>query len=95
MVESIHGGETIVADRYYGLEYGFLEELRKMGVAFVIRLRSNPLIEIIDEMPLAAADGGVGINCQEVVRLGVEWRANPCASSATPWMAKRSSSSPT
>lgn len=60
-------GETIVADRHYDREYGFLEQLQKMGVAFVIRLRRNPLIEIINEMPLAAADCGVGITCQGLV----------------------------
>ncbi len=54
-------GESIVADRDYGLEYGFLEELRTMGVSFVIRIRSYPVIEVCEEMPLTAADRAVGI----------------------------------
>jgi len=35
-------GENIVADRYYGLEYGFLGELRQNGASHVIRIRNNP-----------------------------------------------------
>ena len=34
-------GETIVGDRYYGLEYGFFEELRKLAVSMVIRISAT------------------------------------------------------
>ena len=49
-------GETIVGDRYYGLDYGFLEELRKLGISFVFRIRNKPRMEIIEELSLTAAD---------------------------------------
>ena len=38
-------GETIVGDRYYGLAYGFLEELRKLGISFIFRIRNKPRLE--------------------------------------------------
>jgi hypothetical protein len=54
-------GETIVADRYFGLEYGFLEELRKLGVSFVFRIRNKPRMETVEELPLTEADRAAGV----------------------------------
>lgn len=44
-------GETIVGDRYYGLEYAFFEEMRQLGVSFVIRIRNKPRLEITGGTP--------------------------------------------
>ena len=63
-------GETIVGDRYYGLEYAFFEEMRQLGVSFVIRIRNKPSIEIIEELPLTDADRAAGITWQGMVKLG-------------------------
>ena len=49
-------GEIIVADRYYGLEYGFFGELRDEGVSHVIRIRNNPRMKIVEELLLTEAD---------------------------------------
>ncbi|MEY4569652.1 MAG: hypothetical protein RLZZ398_1091 [Verrucomicrobiota bacterium] len=70
-------GETIVGDRYYGLEYGFLEELRKLGISFVFRIRNKQRMEIVEELPLTEADRAAGVTWQGMVRLGDKWQGEP------------------
>ena len=70
-------GETIVGDRYYGLEYGFFEELRQLGVSFVIRIRNKPCMEIIEELPLTDEDRTAGVTWQGMVKLGDKWQGDP------------------
>jgi hypothetical protein len=70
-------GETIVGDRYYGLEYGFFNELRQKGVSHVIRIRNNPRMEIVAELPLTEADQAVGVTWQGMVKLGDKWQGAP------------------
>lgn len=70
-------GETIVGDRYYGLEYAFFEEMRQLGVSFVIRIRNKPRIEVIEELPLTDADRAAGVTWQGRVRLGDKWQCDP------------------
>ena len=54
-------GEIIVADRYYGLEYGFFHELNDLGASYVIRIRNQPLMEVVQELPLSEADRAAGV----------------------------------
>lgn len=75
--ELMKKGETIVGDRYYGLEYGFLEELRQHGTSFVFRIRNHPRMEIVEELPLTEADRAVGVTWQGKVRLGDKWQGEP------------------
>lgn len=70
-------GETIVGDRYYGLEYGFLGELRQIGVSFVFRIRNKPRMETVGELPLAEADRAAGVSWQGMVKLGDKWQGEP------------------
>lgn len=72
-------GEIDVADRYYGLEYGFFEELRKAGVSFVIRIRNKPRFTVVEELPLSDADRAAGVTWQGMVKLGEEgkWQGDP------------------
>lgn len=67
-------GEIIVADRYYGLEYGFFGELREVGASFVIRIRNEPSMEIVEELPLTKADQAAGVTWQGMVKLGKKWQ---------------------
>ena len=75
--EFMKKGETIVGDRYYGLEYGFLEELRKLGISFVFRIRNKPRMEIVEELSLTEADRAAGVTWQGMVRLGEKWQGEP------------------
>ena len=70
-------GETIVGDRYYGLDYGFLDELRQAGVSFVFRIRNKPRMEVVKELPLCEADRAAGVTWQGMVRLGDDWQGEP------------------
>jgi hypothetical protein len=70
-------GEIIVADRYYGLEYGFFHELSEMGASYVIRIRNQPLMEVVEELPLSEADRAAGVTWQGLVKLGKEWQGEP------------------
>ena len=73
----VEKGETLVGDRYYGLEYGFLEELRKLGVSFVFRIRNKPRMEVHEELPLTEMDRAAGVTWQGLVRLGDKWQGEP------------------
>jgi hypothetical protein len=75
--EFMKKGETIVGDRYYGLEYGFLEELRKLGISFVFRIRNKPRMEIVEELSLTEADRAAGVTWQGMIRLGEKWQGEP------------------
>ena len=70
-------GETLVGDRYYGLEYAFLGELRRAGVSFVFRIRNRPRMEIVEELPLTDADRAAGVTWQARVELGTKWQGEP------------------
>ena len=70
-------GEIIVADRYYGLEYGFFGELRQIGASHVIRIRNNPRMEIVKELAVSEADLAAGVTWQAKVELGDQWQEEP------------------
>jgi hypothetical protein len=70
-------GEIIVADRYYGLEYGFFGELKQIGASHVIRIRNNPRMEIVEELAVSEADLAAGVTWQAKVELGDQWQGEP------------------
>ena len=49
-------GDGYVADRYYGEDYQLFRELEATRVAFVVRLRDQAVINVLEELPLTAAD---------------------------------------
>ncbi len=70
LLDLVKAGEVVVADRYYGLEYAYFGELRRLGASLVIRIRNNPRMEIVEEIPLTEADGAAGVTWQGMVKLG-------------------------
>lgn len=70
-------GEIIAADRYYGLEYGFFGELKKIGASYVIRIRNNPRMEVVEELALTDVDRAAGVTWQGKVKLGDSWQDEP------------------
>ncbi len=49
-------GDGYIGDRYYGQDYQLLGELEEAGVAFVVRLREEAVINVEEELPLTDAD---------------------------------------
>jgi hypothetical protein len=49
-------GDGFIADRYYGEDYRLFGELDEAGVVFVVRLRDQAVINVIEELPLTEAD---------------------------------------
>lgn len=70
-------GEILVGDRYYGLDYGFFNELRETGISVVFRIRNNPRMKILQELPLTEKDRAAGITWQAMVELGDKWQGEP------------------
>lgn len=73
----VNKGEIIVADRYYGLEYGFFGELKQIGASHVIRIRNKPRMETVESLPLTEADRAAGVTWQAKVKLGDSWQGEP------------------
>jgi hypothetical protein len=59
--EFVKKGEIIVGDRHYGLEYSYFGELQALGVSCMVRIRNNPQMAIIEELPLSDADRMAGV----------------------------------
>lgn len=73
--ENLKRGGAYVADRLYGLDYGFFKELEDMGCRFCIRIKDSAEIEIIEELALTEEDKRSGVVKQQMVRLGLGRRA--------------------
>jgi len=63
-------GDSYVGDRYYGEDYRCFEELEEGGVAFVVRLRDDAVIQVEEELPLSEADRQAKVIRSAWVRLG-------------------------
>jgi Transposase DDE domain len=69
-----HGGEGYVADRYYGEDYQLFGEMDRAGVAFVVRLRDEAVVNVEAELPLSEADRRTNVVRAAWVRLGCKAR---------------------
>jgi len=63
-------GDGFVADRYYGESYKMFQELEDKGVAFVVRLRDEAVLEVVEELQLSEADRQAKVIGAAWVRLG-------------------------
>jgi hypothetical protein len=52
----VQAGDGYVADRYYGEDYQLFGELDEARIAFVLRLRDEAVINVVEELPLTEAD---------------------------------------
>lgn len=68
------GGDAYVGDRYYGEDYQMFGHMEQAGVAFVIRLRDEAVIEVEQELALNEADRQAGVIRQAWARLGCKTR---------------------
>lgn len=67
-------GDGYIGDRYYGEDYQLFGELDEAGVAFVVRLREEAVINVEAELPLTQADRQAKVIRSAWVRLGCKAR---------------------
>lgn len=67
-------GEAYVGDRYYGEDYQMFGEMEQAGVAFVVRLRDEAVMQEEEELPLSEADQSARVLRHAWVRLGCNAR---------------------
>ena len=63
-------GEFYIGDRYYGGDYGVLEELEKKGCGFLVRLRHTAVMEILETREADAEALAQGAQYDVNARLG-------------------------
>lgn len=67
-------GDSYVGDRYYGEDYQLFGVLDEAGVAFVVRLRDEAVIQVEEELALTQADRQAKVLRAAWVRLGCNAR---------------------
>jgi hypothetical protein len=67
-------GDSYVGDRYYGEDYQMFGDLEQAGVAFVVRLRDEAVMQVEQELPLSEADQQARLIRHAWVRLGCKAR---------------------
>ncbi len=67
-------GDGYVGDRYYGEDYQLLGQLEEAGVAFVVRLRDEAVVEVEEELPIRPVDAPANVMRSAWVRLGCNAR---------------------
>jgi hypothetical protein len=67
-------GDSYVGDRYYGEDYQMFGELEQAGVAFVVRLRDEAVMQVEQELPLSEADQSARVIRHAWVHLGCNAR---------------------
>lgn len=63
-------GDGYIADRYYGEDYQLFRELEERGVAFVVRLRDQAVVNVQEELALTEADRQAKVIRHARVQLG-------------------------
>jgi hypothetical protein len=67
-------GAAYVGDRYFGENHHLLGELEQAGCRYVLRLRDESLIEVLEELVVSPADKAQRVQRQAWVRLGCRQR---------------------
>lgn len=63
-------GAAYVGDRYFAEDYQCLRELEAYGCAYIVRLLDTSVVQVVEELPVTAADAAAGVLRQARVRLG-------------------------
>jgi hypothetical protein len=67
-------GAAYVGDRYFGENYRLLGELEAKGCRYILRLRDEAVINVLEELPLSEADRAAGLQRQAWAHLGCQAR---------------------
>lgn len=70
-------GELYVGDRYYGQDPALLMQAKEAGCAFVVRLRQQIMVHVLEEMALSQEDHQAQVVRAARVMLGREAKAGP------------------
>lgn len=70
-------GRLYCGDRYYGLDYGYFELLRKGGADALMRIRDQPDHTVLEERPLSAEAEAYGVVSDQTVVLGPDADKHP------------------
>lgn len=70
-------GELYVGDRYYGQDPALLMQAKEGGCAFVVRLRQQIMVHVLEEMALSQEDHEAQVLRATRVMLGREAKAGP------------------
>jgi hypothetical protein len=68
--EQLREGEIYVGDRYYGKDYGLLDQLVRTACSFIIRLHDSAVRLTQKQFPLSAEDRRAGVIEDCLVQLG-------------------------
>lgn len=63
-------GAAYVGDRYYAEDYQCLRQLGAHGCAYIVRLRDEAVVTVLEELPLSEADRVAGVVRQARIQLG-------------------------
>ena len=72
--ENWQPGDAYVGDRYYGEDYRLFAKLQEAGCAYVLRLRKQAAIELLEELEVSQTDRQSGVLRQAWVVLGCKAR---------------------
>ena len=72
--ENWQPGDAYVGDRYYGEDYRLFAKLQEADCAYVLRLREQAAIEVLEELKVSQSDRQSGVLRQAWVVLGCKRR---------------------
>jgi IS4 transposase len=72
--ENWQPGDAYVGDRYYGEDYRLFAKLQEAGCAYVLRLREQAAIKVLEEIEVSQSDRQSGVVRQAWVVLGCKRR---------------------
>lgn len=68
--KQLEPGATYVGDRYFAEDYKIFGELEALGCWFVLRLRDEAVVQVLEENPITDEDRKAGIISDQWVQLG-------------------------
>lgn len=68
--EHLQPGATYVGDRYFAEDYKMFGRLQELGCHFVLRLRDEAVVQVLEENPLSEQDHQAGVLNDQWVQLG-------------------------
>ena len=72
--EHLQEGEFYVGDRNYGEDYGFFGRMKERGCSFIMRVREDAGVRVLQELPLSEEDRAAGVIGDAIVELGTRNR---------------------